>query len=196
MKKIELRGQRAAYVRAIEILNGNLAELENELVKVPEVGELTIELLHRLDGGLMLRDLFLERSEEYIAECRPAPLESVKKIIREDFKSRIRSDMNVHDQIKMVHGLFSWFESQTGEAPDIVRIGSTWQVSAAQQKRLIESCTVALSAKQATYISLLDEVMKAKNKLGDWERENGIHSNVGIQYMSNPDTVYGLIRAI
>lgn len=196
MKKIELRGQRAAYVRAIEILNGNLSELENELAKVPEVGELTIELLHRLNNGLMLHELFADRAEEYIAECRPAPLESVKKIIREDFKSRIPSDMNVHDQIKMVHGLFSWFESQTGEAHDIVRIGSTWQVSAAQQKRLIESCTVALSAKQATYLSLLDEVVAVKKKLADWEQENGIHSNIGIQYMSNPDTVYGLIQAI
>lgn len=196
MKKIELKGQKAAYIRAFEILNGNLSELEKELTKVPEVGELTIELLHRFDGGLMLHDLFSARSEEYIAECRPAPLESVKKIIRKDFDSRIPTDRNIHDRINMVRGLFGWFESQTGEAPDIVRVGNAWQVSATQQQRLLKFCTVELSAKQATYISLLDEVVAAKNKLAEWERENGIHPNIGIQYMSNPDTVYGLIQAV
>lgn len=196
MKKIELKGQKAVYLRAIEILNGNLSELENELAKVPEIEKVTLELVHRFNNGLTLKDLFNELANEYIEQFRPRLLANMQELVKTDFVNRLPSDKNVYERISMFKNMLGWFESQTGETADIVRIGSKWQVSAAQQKRLMESCTVALSAKQATYLSLLDEVMKAKKKLADWEQENGIHNNIGIQYMSNPDTVYGLIRAI
>lgn len=196
MRKIELKGQKASYIKAIDVLNTNLCELEKELAKVAEVENVTLELIQRFNNGLQLSEFFAEKAEEYIVECRPAPLESVKKIIREDFKSRIPSDMNVHERISMVRGLYGWFQSQTREAPDIVRLGNSWQVAATQQKRLLDSCTVTLSAKQSAYISLLDEVVAARHKLANWERENNIDSSLGISYMKHPDTVYSLIREV
>lgn len=196
MRKIELKGQKASYIKAIDVLNTNLCELEKELAKVPEIENVTLELIQRFNNGLLLKDLFDELATTYIAQCRPAPLESMKNVIRKDFKSRIPADKNIHERIDMFRGLYGWFKSSTMELPDIVKLGNSWQVSATQQQRLIKSCTVELSAKQATYISLLDDVIASKRKLADWEQENRINRNVGMQYMADPDTVYGLIQAV
>lgn len=196
MREVKLINKEQRVIRAIEILNGNLKGIQDVLSKIEEVGTVDLELICRFEKGLMLHELFSEKSEEYISAMNPKPLANMAQMVRDDYRRRIPSDHSVHEQIAQIKGLFSHFEYETLEQPEITKKGNYYAISDKQEKRLMDACKVKPTKLQSEYLSLLDAVTDAKNKVQAFEEKNCVASAIGERYLMNPIYLESLLEGV
>lgn len=196
MKEVKLLNKENRIIRAIEILNGNLKGIQDVLSTIEEVGVVDLALICRFEKGLMLHELYSQRADEYLAAMTPKPLANMAQMVRDDYRRRVPGEHSVHEQIALIKGLFSHFEYETLEQPEIIKKGAYYAISDKQEKRLLEGCKVKPTKLQSEYLNLLDALTAAKEAVLAFEEKNSVPAAVGARYIANTICVEDLLAAV
>lgn len=183
-KTVVLKNKLDQRENAIRLLDANLQSVQQLFDALPESITVDIPLLQRLNDGLTMDEVYNELATDYIRQMTPAPLVSMIQAIRKDFYDRSPGD---GDTLRTFRGMYSFFENQTGEQPDIVKTGKGFVISDQQKKRLFEGCSHKLTDQQSEYIKLLEAYKQAKTARQAFEQKCNLHSHVGDKYLGDGD---------
>lgn len=196
MKEVKLINKEARIIRAIELVNGNLKGIQDVLSTIEEVGTVDLALICRFEKGFMLHELYAQRAEEYIDSMTPKPLENMAVMVRDDYRRRVPGEHSVHEQIALIKGLFSHFEYETLEQPEIIKKGAYYAISDKQERRLLEGCKIKPTKLQNEYLNLLDALTAAKEAVRAFEEKNSVNAAIGARYMLNPACMESLLDSV